>query len=160
MEVRLYAEQRTAAKKAAQKRDIRFCALLSAVTAAVCICLCLLGKKCDGAWLQWTTAAIATVSGWVVLYRLCNRVMPTAERIKFENELLCAPTNAYCGTVVQVEPPVTMRRHIRCLPLKLQQEGGYVVLYWNAEVPMPDLLSKEVRCCTVRHQIVAYEVTP
>lgn len=146
--------------KAARRRDIRCSCLLSVLGAGVCIWLCLLGKDCDEPWLHRITVVLSTLLGWIVLYRLCNHIRPMGNRIQFEKGLLCAVTNEFHGTVVQVEQPMTMRRHIQCLPLKLQQEDGCVALYWDAKIPMPDLTEKKVQFIAVCHQIVAYEVEP
>lgn len=158
MEVKLYSADKCAQMRATEKKYVALCAIILSVASGICVGLCLLARKYPGGGLQWMATAITTIAGWGTLYCFCNEIMPCANRRKFEQKLLHTESVSVRGTVMSIEKPVTVKKGVRCVPVELQQSEKITHFYWDVQIPMPQLVGRQVVLTVAERYITAYEV--
>lgn len=155
----VYSANELAELKTSKNKHMIICAFLTVLLAVLCFVLCLLVNRENAQNIKITNITLCTAVGWYLLYMLRNYVIPISSEIKQINMCTSMPTERFDGVVTQIGEVITLRRNVKVYPVIVQSESSDVQLYWDANKDIPDFKQRTVSFQTVRHQIVAYEVS-
>lgn len=156
----LYSKERLLRLRSAIKRSVLVAVCVFLFFFIICTTVCFFTDRTNATLLKIFNIVISGVGGCVVIYWVLNRILPLIARRDYMESLLFSAGRTVSGTVEDTGIVSTVSRYIYARELRLiNDEGNAFLLYWDNEIPFPDLNDKRVELRIVHNRIVAYEVT-
>ena len=126
---------------------------------AVSIVLCFFVTAGNATLLQVINIILCSLGGCASLFLLFNVILPLHNRQRYVSQVISGKKKSICGVVTKIGGLTTVSKNISAYEITVKTDDKTeILLYWDKEKEIPDIVGKNVSFETVQNTVFGYEV--